>query len=82
MNFKKPLLGLFILTLLAGTVSAKAKKSDKNSGKLKVVTTIFPEYDWVREIAGDKISDIDLTLLCDNGVDMHSFQPTAQDRSS
>ena len=72
----------FISALLSGLMlfsvcscSSGVSKSDK----LRVVTTIFPEYDWVREIAGDKISDIDLTLLCDNGVDMHSFQPTAQD---
>ena len=41
-----------------------------------VVATIFPVYDWVREVAGD---DVDLTLLLDNGVDLHSYQPTAQD---
>ena len=50
-----------------------------SSDKLSIVTTIFPEYDWVRNIAGDNIGNIDLTLLCDNGVDMHSFQPTASD---
>ena len=41
-----------------------------------MVATIFPVYDWVREVAGD---DVDLTLLLDNGVDLHSYQPTAQD---
>ena len=50
-----------------------------SSDKLSIVTTILPEYDWVRNIAGDNIGNIDLTLLCDNGVDMHSFQPTASD---
>ena len=33
----------------------------------------------MREIAGDELSRIDLTLLLDNGVDLHSFQTTAQD---
>ena len=47
--------------------------------KIKVVTTIFPEYDWVKEIAGDEISNMDLTMLLDNGVDLHSYQPTASD---
>ena len=46
---------------------------------MKIVTTIFPEYDWVRQIAGDKVSDMDITMLLDNGVDMHSYQPTADD---
>ena len=49
------------------------------SDRLKVVTTIFPEYDWVREILGDKAEETDITLLLDNGVDLHSYQPTAED---
>ena len=46
---------------------------------LNIVTTIFPEYDWVREILGDNAENADLTMLLDNGVDLHSYQPTAQD---
>ena len=65
--------------------NALNKNSDPN--KLQIVTTIFPEYDWVREIAGlgansvDKSAadGIELTMLLDNGVDLHSFQPTAAD---
>ena len=45
---------------------------------ISVVTTIFPEYDWVREIVGDN-ADVELTMLLDNGVDLHSYQPTADD---
>ena len=58
-----------------------------DDGKLQIVTTIFPEYDWVREITGisegsaDKSAaeNVDVTMLLDNGVDIHSFQPTAAD---
>ena len=57
---------------LSGCAAVPGTKTDK----LSVVSTIFPEYDWVREIAGDRA---DLTLLLDNGVDMHSYQPTATD---
>ena len=78
MKLKKTLLGLIILTLLTGTVNAKAKKVEKTNGKIKVVTTIFPEYDWVREISGD-INNVELTLLIGNGVDLHSYQPSIQD---
>lgn len=53
--------------------------SDTVDDKIKVVTTIFPEYDWVKEIAGDNISNMELTMLLDNGVDLHSYQPTADD---
>ena len=79
MKAKKTLLGLIILTLLTTSVFAKAKKSDKNNGKLKVVTTIFPEYDWTREILGDNAKNVELTLLLGNGVDLHSYQPSIQD---
>lgn len=47
--------------------------------KLQIVTTIFPEYDWVKEILGEKADNTDLTLLLGNGTDMHSFQPTMAD---
>ncbi|MGO4947018.1 metal ABC transporter substrate-binding protein [Blautia sp. Sow4_E7] len=50
-----------------------------DSQKLQVVTTIFPEYDWVKEILGDQADNVDLTLLLGNGTDMHSFQPTMAD---
>ena len=39
--------------------------------KISVVTTIFPIYDWVRQVAGDNLSNMDLTMLLDNGVDLH-----------
>lgn len=57
--------------------NAETGESDPN--KLSVVTTIFPEYDWVREILGGKAESTDLTMLLDNGVDLHSYQPTADD---
>lgn len=51
-------------------------KADK---KIKIVTTIFPEYDFVREIIGEKIDNYEIVYLLDNGVDLHNFQPTVQD---
>lgn len=56
-----------------------AENGETDSDKLKIVTTIFPEYDWVKEILGDKAENTDLTMLLDNGVDLHSYQPTADD---
>lgn len=47
--------------------------------KLQIVTTIFPEYDWVKEIMGTRAESAEITLLMDDGVDLHSFQPTADD---
>lgn len=76
MNVKKIIAGAAILLALTTSMfAAKAKKSDK----LKVVTTIFPEYDWTREIIGDNAKNVELTLLLGNGVDLHSYQPSIQD---
>lgn len=43
---------------------------------LSVVTTIFPQYDFVRQIAGDKV---DLKMLLKPGEESHSYEPTPQD---
>ena len=64
------------------TVTATPPGSQAESAaeeKIKIVTTIFPEYDWVREILGDKGDSAEITMLLDNGVDLHSYQPTADD---
>ena len=53
--------------------------NEKTGKPLKIVTTIFPEYDWVKTILGDKADQAELTMLLDDGVDLHSYQPTAED---
>ncbi len=72
---------LFLLVTVNSSLFAKAKKSNKKSkaSKLSIVTTIFPEYDWVRQLVGDKTENTELTLLLGNGVDLHSYQPSIQD---
>ena len=60
----------------AASVESSAEASGK---KLKIVATIFPEYDWVRQILGDEAKNADITLLLDKGVDLHSYQPNAED---
>ena len=60
--------------------NGSGENSDSSdSQKLQVVATIFPEYDWVRQIAGEEADQMDITMLLDNGVDLHSYQPTAED---
>lgn len=49
------------------------------SDKISIVCTTFPQYDWVRNILGKEAEHFDVTLLLDNGVDMHSYQPTVKD---
>mgnify|MGYP000968724997 FL=1 len=62
------------------STAASAESTAEASGKkLKIVATIFPEYDWVRQILGDEAKNADITLLLDKGVDLHSYQPNAED---
>ena len=71
---------LLALLTLVGVLAGCGKQNDTNkTDKLSIVTTIFPEYDWVKEILGDKADNAEITLLLDNGVDLHSYQPTADD---
>ena len=68
------------VSLLAGCgIKNAAESGESESDKLRVVATIFPGYDWVRQIMGDRAAAADLTMLLDNGVDLHSYQPTTDD---
>lgn len=73
----KKIFVLLAALLIFGTFTACG--TNKPAGdKVKVVATIFPAYDWAREIIGGNDA-FDLTLLADKGIDLHSFQPSAQD---
>jgi len=69
------ILALLILTILAGCTQATAQEEDR----FIVVSTIFPSYDWTRQIIGDNITLFNLSFLTDSGVDLHSYQPTVGD---
>ena len=47
--------------------------------KVKIVTTIFPEYDWVKNIIKGKEDNFDVSMLMTSGIDLHNFQPSAKD---
>ena len=73
---------LFILTILiiliAGYLLAinNLKEEEKELTKIKVVTTIFPYYDFARQLSDD---NVEITMLLKPGVDMHNYDPTAED---
>ncbi len=50
-----------------------------DGGRLSIVCTIFPQYDWVREILGDEVENMDLNLLLANKADIHNYQPSVDD---
>lgn len=51
----------------------------ETAAPLRIVCTTFPQYDWTRQLLGDRTDDVELTLLLDNGIDLHNYQPTADD---
>ena len=67
---------LILLSALALLLAGCGQKQD--SQKLQIVAAIFPEYDWVRQIVGAD-GGVEVTLLVDDGVDPHSFQPAVSD---
>lgn len=67
----------FLLIIFCLLIAGCGRGGD--DGKLSIVTTIFPEYDWVRQILGDEAENADITMLLDSGVDLHNYQPTAED---
>lgn len=72
--------GILIVSMLCGcSISGSentGEKSNNSNEKLRIVTTIFPQYDFVRQIAGDNVS---LTMLLKPGEETHSYEPTPQD---
>ena len=70
------LLSALLAALLGGCGGAPAQPED--GGKLSVVATIFPVWDWTRNVIGET-DGVQLSLLLDSGVDMHSFQPGVDD---
>ena len=70
-------ISLFILVLLSFLLSCQpAKESNKGENKLKVIATIFPIYDFARNIGGDKIN---VTMLLPPGTDAHHYELKPKD---
>lgn len=79
---KKLLSCLLTIPLLLLSFSAcDSRSAQLEAHDISIVATAFPQYDWVREILGEHAEKADLTLLLDNGSDLHSYQPTVQDIS-
>ncbi len=75
----KKIIAIALCLMMLSGVMTGCGTPYSNGDKLSIVTTIFPEYDWVIQILGDKAGQTEVTLLLDNGVDLHSYQPTADD---
>ena len=72
-----------LLTLFIACNSDSEKKNSEqaanNGKKISVVATIYPQYAWLKEILGNQADSLNLTLLVKNGMDLHSYKPSAAD---
>lgn len=69
---------IMIALLAIFTLFSLSSCKVKDDLKIHVVSTIFPEYDWTKELTKDS-SNIKLELINDEGIDFHSFQPSVDD---
>jgi len=76
---KQLIVFILVLSLLIIPMTGCKQTGTVSDGKLNIVCTIFPQYDWVRQILGDKADDVNLTLLLKNRIDLHSYQPSVDD---
>ena len=81
---KKIIAVILTLILVTGLFSACSGNGESNASnaqsgeKINIVTTIFPIYDWVKNIIGND-ENAQVEFLLDNGADLHNYQPTADD---
>lgn len=79
----KKIIAVTVASIMAagaiGACSSDTVNEETADKKISVVTTIFPEYDWVLNVLGDNPADAEVTMLLDNGVDLHSYQPSVED---
>ena len=78
MNMKKKIISIIsalILAVCAVPFFSACKKDDRPI----IAVTVYPIYDWVSNVLGEKKDDFNLILLQDNGADLHNYDPTSND---
>ena len=74
---KKIIAVLLAVVIALCTMSGCANTVHKD-GKINIITTIFPIFDWTSELTKD-VDNVEVTYLLQSGVDMHSYQPSVDD---
>ena len=72
---------LMLCVILAASLFAftGCQGNVQNNGKINIVCTTYPQYNWIQNIIGEESEEFNLTLLVDGGADLHSYQPSAKD---
>lgn len=67
---------LIVVTTCIVLIFTKKDKPSKEEGKIYITTSIYPVYDFTKEVAGDKAT---VSMLLPPGVDIHDYDPSTQD---
>lgn len=70
---------LFLILSVVSLSACNLKKKVEPNGRLSIVCTSFPQYDFVKQIIGENPAGIELTYLLKNGIDIHNYQASAED---
>lgn len=69
---------VFLSILMLTSFYGCTNKTEETDEKISIVTTTFPLYDWIRNIC-DGNENVEVSLLLNNNVDLHNYQPTIED---
>ena len=72
----KKFFSIFSLAFFSVFILTACANNSQNSNKIKIVTTLFPQYDFAKQIAKDKA---EVTLLLPPGTESHTYDPTPKD---
>ena len=72
------LIAVLIIPITVLTGCGTEQPSEQDDGRIRIVTTIFPPYDFARAIAGDETRAY-ITMLLSPGEEIHSYEPTPMD---
>lgn len=78
-TIKGILMAAAVSVFLCGCGAEQQAEQSNENDKIKIVCASFPEYDWTRQIVGEENDHIQLTLIADNGMDIHNYQPSVED---
>ena len=70
------LLGTVVLSILLTACGSQEKKEASSEGKLQVMTTFYPMYEFTKQVVGNKG---EVELLIPAGTEPHDFEPSAKD---
>ena len=68
-----------VVCIVIVSFSGCANNIAESSGKMSIVCTVFPVYDWICGIIGENIENFDVYMIGKNGIDLQSYQPSSQD---